>query len=287
MSLFGFLFILSCGSKNDAPPSQSAENKQAVSVKVASITETMIGEEVKITGEIAPLYRVDVYSKVAGLVVSESVKLGQTVSKGQVLAEVQQDIPGMEFTPVKVEATTDGEIARDGVESGSRISPQQALYTIQNIQNVYMIGKVVEEYLNSVKPGSIIDVEVDAFPGKIFRGKISEIDPQVDTRTRMGEIRIIIENKNAGLKPGMFATAQLTIGQHRGLVAPLDAIVPLGANRYLFRVENGFANQVMVHTGTIMDDLVEVKGAVQAGDEVVVLGQNLLEDHTPVRLAEE
>ncbi|MDZ7377348.1 MAG: efflux transporter periplasmic adaptor subunit, partial [candidate division KSB1 bacterium] len=97
-------------------------------------------------------------------------------------------------------------------------------------------------------------------------------------------VKISIDNPNLKLKPGMFARCYVKLGDHTGLVVPLDAIVRTGANRYVFRIDDGKAKQVRVQTGAMVNDLIEVQGDLKAGDQVVVLGQNLLEDGTEVRI---
>lgn len=277
------LIFLNCGGKDE--PAQTRETQgEAITVKVAAVQEMMIAEQIKITGEIAPTYQVDVFPRANGIVVLESVSLGDDVRKDQVLAEVKQDIPGMEFSNVKIEATNNGVITQDMIDIGSRVSVQKPVYTISGLQPIYMIGRLPESYINQAKIGNAVSVEVDAYPDENFVGKISEIDPTLDPMSRMADLKITIQNPNDKLKPGMFAKCYLTIGNHSGLVVPLDAIVRTGANRYIYRIDNGKANEIPVQTGAIINQLIEVRGELKPGDQVVVLGQNLLEDGSAVRI---
>jgi RND family efflux transporter MFP subunit len=246
-----------------------------------------IAEQLKIIGDIRPLYQVDIFSKVSGVIRSEKVELGEQVSKDLVLAEVQQDIPGMEFTPVKIEATQDGIISLDLVEEGARITPQQKLYAIQRIDQVYMVGRVLESMLSHLKTGWIVPVKVDALSQEIFYGKIAEISPVIDAVSRMGEVKIQIANSQMKLKPGMFAQAEIKISSHPGLLVPIDAIIRRGANQYLFKIENDTAHQVKIETGIAMGDNIEIFNQLKEGDWVVVFGQNLLNDLSAVQVVEE
>ncbi len=285
--LFILIFIISlnCGRRDESTKGTRVEN-EAVTVKIAAVKEMIIAEQIKMTGEIAPIFQVDVFPRANGIVVSESVSLGDEVRKDQVLAEVQQDIPGMEFSNVKIEATTGGFVTSDLVEIGTRISVQSPIYTISGLRPIYMIAKVMESYLGQIKIGDDIAVEVDAYPVGRFNGRIAEISPIVDPISRTAEIKIALNNSKLQLKPGMFARAYLTVGSHSGLIVPLDAIVRTGANRYIFKIEAGRAKQVRVETGVIMQDEIEIQGNIKVGDQVVILGQNLLEDSVPVRTAE-
>jgi len=277
-----FAVLLHCGNKTESARSGNVTAK-TVTVKVAPVRETIIAQQVKITGEIAPLYQVEVYPKANGIVVSESVALGSEVHKDQVLAEVKQDIPGMEFSNVKIKATNSGFITADRVEIGSRVSVQQPVYTISGLRPLYMKAKIAESLLGKIKLGGAIAVTVDAYPDQKFKGLIASISPIVDRQSRAAELKVKIANRELKLKPGMFARAYLSVGSRKGLVVPLDAIVQKGATKYVFQIEAAKAKQLKVKTGQIMGTSIEIIGKLSAGDKIVILGQNLLEDGTPVQ----
>ena len=281
------IFTLSCTKNESTDEANQTQNRPAVPVSVMKIKTTEIAEQLKIIGDIRSLYQVDIFSKVSGVIRSEKVGLGEQVSKDLVLAEVQQDIPGMEFTPVKIEATQDGIISLDLVEEGARITPQQKLYTIQRIDQVYMVGRVLESMLSHLKTGWIVPVKVDAFPQEIFDGKIAEISPVIDPGSRTGEVKIQIANSRMKLKPGMFAQAEIKVSSHPGLLVPIDAIIRRGANQYIFKIENDIAHQIKIETGIAFDDNMEVFNQLKEGDRIVVFGQNLLNDLSAVKVVEE
>ena len=286
--IFALIIItLSCTKKESSDLPIKSPTRQSIPVKAMQIHTNEIAEQLKIIGDIHPLYQVDIFSKVSGVIRSEKVELGVQVSKDLVLAEVQKDIPGMEFTPVKIEATQDGIISLDLVEEGARITPQQKLYAIQRIDQVYMVGRVLESMLSHLKTGWIVPVKVDALSQEIFYGKIAEISPVIDAVSRMGEVKIQIANSQMKLKPGMFAQAEIKISSHPGLLVPIDAIIRRGANQYLFKIENDTAHQVKIETGIAMGDNIEIFNQLKEGDWVVVFGQNLLNDLSAVQVVEE
>jgi multidrug efflux pump subunit AcrA (membrane-fusion protein) len=281
------IITLSCSKDETPDKAKQTQTRQAVPVKIMKIKRSEIAEQLKITGDIRPLYQVDIFSKVSGVIRSEKVELGEQVSKDLVLAEVQQDIPGMEFTPVKIEATQDGIISLDLVEEGARITPQQKLYTIQRIDQIYMVGRVLESMLSHLKTGWIVPVNVDAFPQEIFNGRIVEISPVIDVISRMGEVKIQIANSGMILKPGMFAQAEIKISSHPGILVPIDALIRRGANHYLFKIEKEIAHQIKIETGIAVGDNIEVFNQLQEGDRIVVFGQNLLNDLSIIQVVEE
>ncbi len=281
------VFQLSCSQQEKTKAADPAKERESVPVEVSKVQSTAISERLEITGEIAPLRQVDIYSRISGLIIDESAKMGQAVRKNMVLARVKQDVPGMEFTPVDIEATAGGIISMDAVETGSRVTPQLPLYTIQDLDQVYLVVHPTESQITLLNPGDSVAINMDALPSKLFHGKITEKLPVIDSRSRMATVKIIIENPHLRLKPGMFGKASITVGQHPGLKVPLDAIVRAGANRYIFQVEDNYARQVMVEIGSLLGNFVEVTGNIKPKNPVVVLGQNLLEDHAPVRIVRE
>ncbi|MCU0643524.1 MAG: efflux RND transporter periplasmic adaptor subunit [bacterium] len=281
-----FFIFFYCGKRNSSNQKNTPE-AEPVTVKTAIVQEMLIAEQIKITGEIAPTFQIEVFPRANGIVVSEAVSLGDAVRKDLMLAEVRQDLPGMEFANVKIEATNNGFLTSDQVDIGGRVSVQKPVYTISGLQPIYMIGKVSESYLSQIKIGAAVSVAVDAYPDESFAGKIAEIDPTVDRMSRMAALKITINNPNLKLKPGMFARCYLKIGDHSGQVVPLDAIVRTGANRYVYRIDDGKAKEIRVQTGVILNETIEVQGELKPGDRVVILGQNLLEDGASVQIEKE
>lgn len=279
------LILTACQSPKQ-PETPQEKSEEPVKVTVEKVKEETIIETAEAGGDIRPLYEVKVYPKVAGIIVNEKVSLGKRVEEDQVLAEVEQDVPGLEFAKVPIKAPREGTLTQDLTETGSRVSPQTPLYTISWMKEVDLEIKVIQSLLGKVQRGDLVNVRVDTYPSKIFSGKVTEISPIVDPRSRTGRIKVRLSNPRGELKPGMFARAELKVGEHKGLVVPLDALIQTSAQPYLFKVEEGQARRIEVSTGVFKENRVEVEGPLQEGDVVVVFGQNLLQEGTPVSIEE-
>jgi multidrug efflux pump subunit AcrA (membrane-fusion protein) len=277
------LFLGSCGRKTELKQ-QAVAPEKIIPVKVSTVQEMQIAQITEITGEIQANYQVEIFPKINGLVILETTGLGQPVRQGDVLAELEQDIPGMDYAPVKIEATTAGTITRDEVEVGARVSPQRAVYTISQLNPILFIAKAPESLLGQIQTGAGVVVRLDAISAEVFRGRISEISPVVDPMTRAATLKITLSNPQLRFKPGMFGRVEIQPGEHTGLTVPIDALVRSGANQYIFLIKNNKAWRVRVETGTAQANQIEVRGELQAGDPVVVLGQNLLEEDTRVKI---
>ncbi|MBS3817972.1 efflux RND transporter periplasmic adaptor subunit [bacterium] len=280
------LMLTACQFQNKSDLSQENldESDKSVSVVAEKVKVETIRETTEVSGEIRPLYEVKVYPKVRGIIVSEKVSVGKRMKEGQLMAEIEQDVPGLEFSRVQIKAPREGTITRDLVETGSTVSVQTPLYTISKIREVYLRIKVIQSLLGKIHIRDPVTVRVDTYPSKKFSGRVSEISPTVDPRTRTGRMKVRLSNPRGELKPGMFARAELKVGEHKGLVIPLDALIQTGTQPYVFKVEENQARRIEVSTGVFMENQVEVEGQLQGGDPVVVFGQNRLQEGTPVSI---
>lgn len=280
------IVFLACGNRSQ----ESAEgtiSTVTVPVCVSPAQPMEIIESQKITGEIAPLWEVDVFPTAAGKIIAKYADLGKTVRQGQVLAEFMQDIPGLEFSSVKIEASRDGVVTMDLIEIGTKVTPQTPVFRISKLDPVYMIARVIESALGKIRIGDVTQARVDAYPDESFQGRIAELSPTVDRLSRMATIKIQINNSQGRLKPGMFATAQLTLGKHTGVVVPLEAVIRTGTQKYVYRIVDEKAQLVSIETGAIVVDKIEAMSRVAPDDQIVIMGQNLLQDGAAVRIVKE
>ncbi len=280
------LFNTFCKKKNTASET-ALPVMQAVAVHVEKIRKEPITPCIHVTGQVEALHKVTVYPRAAGLVVHEAVKIGSPVKRDMVLAEIRQDIPGMDYANIKIEATSNGIITNDFIEVGSRASMQSPAYEISQIHPILISLSVPEQYIRFIAPGMMMTITLDALPDEQFTGTVTEIMPVVDTHTRSITIKAIVRNPKHSILPGMFARAQLNLQTHTGLIVPLDAVLMQGAERYVFVVKNRQARMVPVETGEFFDEFVEVNGRLRAGDTVVVTGQNKLSDGISVEIVKE
>ena len=284
--LVSLLLISFCGKKNDQQTTEEIFEK-AVPVNVEVVNEQTINLAITVSGEVVPFYKVTIFPKAGGLVVKEFAKSGERVKKDQVLAEVKQDIPGMEYANVKIKATTSGVITRDIVNVGDRVNVQTPAYEISKLNPIDVRLDLPERYFSEISKGMEITLLLDAFPGESFSGKIREISPVIDSRSRMLSVKVAVNNSAGRLRPGMFARAKLTVGSRSGLVVPLDAIIKSGVERFVYAIRQNRARLISVETGEFLDSMVEVTGDLKSGDQIVVMGQNMLSDGTLVKIIEE
>jgi membrane fusion protein (multidrug efflux system) len=129
-------------------------------------------------------------------------------------------------------------------------------------------------------------VEVDAYPGETFQGRIARVAPVLDPATRTAPIEIEIPNPDFRLKPGMYARVGITTAVKKDtLVVPVNAVADLGGRRGVFQHVNGVAIFRTVELGTEVEELIEVLGGLSEGDQVITTGARALRDGDRIQLA--
>ena len=123
-------------------------------------------------------------------------------------------------------STVDGFIGKRYLDPGAAVSPNAPVASVVDISHVRMVANVVEKDVKRLQAGMNAQVEVDAFPGEKFTGRVSRLAPVFDPQTRTAEMEIEIPNASFRLKPGMYARVQLTVAERaNALAVPRNAIV--------------------------------------------------------------
>ncbi len=145
---------------------------------------------------------------------------------------------------------------------------------------------VPERYASEIKAGQEVRVEVSSYPGVAFAGKVSRINPMVDSSSRTFQVEAAIPNDEGKLRPGGFAKAQIITDRNaRATVVPLDAIVRFaGVTKLFVAGADGKAHAFAVETGKEGRGWAEILAPLPEGARVVTTGQALLADDTPVAI---
>jgi membrane fusion protein, heavy metal efflux system len=148
------------------------------------------------------------------------------------------------------------------------------VYTIGDLSTVWLVANVREADAPLVRVGEPVEVRVMAFPGRVFKAKISWIAPSIDANTHRLPVRADVENPNGELKAGMFALFSIITGPAATRPAvPESAIVYEGDTARVWVVRpNGMIISRVIHTGEATDGMVEVLSGLAAGEKIVTAG---------------
>ena len=184
----------------------------------------------------------------------------------------------------RITAPFDGLIIQRAVKFGETVTVGQQLFRISDFDPLLCTIGVPERDLTRLSIGQPAILEVEAFPGEVFQGRVLRISPVVDATT--GTIRVTLEVDRQGrLSPGMFAGVRLvTDVRENALIMPKRALSLESLADSVFVVEDGVAYRRNVTLGYEEDDRVEVTDGLRANDRVIVVGQDGLTDATPVQI---
>lgn len=134
-----------------------------------------------------------------------------------------------------ISSPVDGFIGKRYLDPGASVSPNAPVASVVDIRTVRMVANVVEKDVKRLNAGMPAQVEVDAFPGEKFLGKVSRIAPVFDPQTRTAEMEIEVPNSGYRLKPGMYARVDLTLEQRQNaLTVPPNAVVEVEGKTGVF-----------------------------------------------------
>jgi HlyD family secretion protein len=184
-----------------------------------------------------------------------------------------------------ITSPVNGFVSKRAVDPGAFVSQQTPIADVVDITRVRLVANVVEKDLKELETGNSTRVQVDAFPGETFMGRIARVSPVLDPATRTAPIEIEIPNPTYRLKPGMYARVGITTQtKKQALVLPSSAVVDLGGRRGVFQLQNETAVFRTVTVGSEQGSVVEILAGLAEGDEVISTGAGALRDGDRVAL---
>ena len=169
-----------------------------------------------------------------------------------------------------------------GFEGVKSLDNTPNLFTIANLSEVWVVCDVFENDLGEVHLGDAAEIHLNAFPDRIFKGKVADISRVLDPNTRSAKVRIVLGNADGALRPGMYAVATFRSRKLTDrIVVPATAIMRLHDKDWVFRKEGGnrFRKIAVEADGLAPDGMQQIRDGVKAGDELVT---NALEFSTEV-----
>ena len=188
-----------------------------------------------------------------------------------------------------------GHLGIRAVDLGQYLTAGTTVVTLQALDPLFVDFYLPQQALSDLKVGQSVALQVDTWPGQTFDGKISAINPQVDSTSRNVQVRAELPNPDHRLFPGMFATLLIETGAPQRFVTLPDTAVaynPYGSTVYVV-VDQGktaggqpnlIAQQTFVTTGDTRGDQVAILKGVSPGQTVVTAGQIKLHNGSPVAI---
>lgn len=182
-------------------------------------------------------------------------------------------------------SSVDGVIGKLGVRHGMYITPEMELYALVDLSEVWVTVSVFDHQLNWLEPGQPAEIRVSALPGRVFKGAVDYIYPELDPETRTLQVRLKFSNDDGLLQPNMFADVVIYGGPKKGvLTVTREAVIFSGQqNRVIRALGDGRFQPVEIKVGMQTPERVEVISGLDEDDLVVTSGQFLIDSEAGLR----
>lgn len=180
---------------------------------------------------------------------------------------------------LNIRANTSGIVHKKLVNKGDYVKKGAMLYHIVRIDKVWVMFDAYQEDLPFIEEGDKVNFTVSSLPGKTFESKITFVDPVMDAKTRVAQIRTEAANKKGLLKPGMFAEGTLTsdnVGSGKDIIVPKSAVMWTGPRSVVYVKQPDMEEPTFrlreVVIGPLLGDQYIIEKGLEEGEEIVTHG---------------
>ena len=214
-----------------------------------------------------------------------------TQEAGQLGTRAQLAMAEKALADTQVRAPFAGYVSARAATPGEYVSTSSKIATILRVTPIKLELQVPELYAQQMKKGLSVEASVTGYPGRVFDGKVTAINPAVDPNSRTFVVEVTFPNTDVALRPGMFATARIVLaGSTQGIFVPASALITDATTNssQVFLIREGKARLAVVQLGEREGDQVRIltgipADAVLATDHLQDLydGQNVKVAETP------
>ena len=188
--------------------------------------------------------------------------------------EARLKLAEAQLAKTRIVAPFAGVLGLRNVSVGDFVKDGAELVTLEDVSSMKVDVRLPERFLGELRKGQAIAISVDAFPKRVFTARLDALDVQVDANGRSVLARGRLANPDGALRTGMFAKARIVLKEKpAALVVPEEAILPVGADTIVYRIDEGKAMRTKVQTGIRREGKVEIVSGLKPGDQVVTAGQ--------------
>lgn len=213
---------------------------------------------------------------------SSATRLKSLGVQDQTIAEIRARRTADELTPFYAER--DGIVSVLNVRTGAFIESGDQIATLADYGEVWVIASIAEQDLPLINTGASAVVTFPNTPASARPATVDYVYPTVDSKTRTGKARIVLDNPNLALRPGAYADVSFEIESRSRLAVPSEAILrdQRGAHVIMAMGEGRFM-PMPVKTGLIAAAFTEIVEGLNVGDPIVVSGQFLIDSESNLK----
>jgi len=286
------LSVLGACKGKDKKGKDKVKEVPVFAVNTTLAVKGQIQDYLTFSGDLVSGSTIDVYSEAAGKVTDIYVSVGQRVSRGSQIAAVDPSRPGMTFRQNIATAPIGGTVVAIPAQVGMTVSQAVPLVRISGGGALEIKLSIAERFISRMAMNQPCEITLDAWPGEIFRGSISEVSPTVDLASRTMEIRVNVRDTSSKLKPGMFAKVRVVTERKNNIVKiPAAAVINRFGEQFVYVIAkdndgNDIVKKTIIKPGILIDNIMEIQSGLEASDEIVIRGQTLLDDGSRVNIIE-
>ena len=182
-------------------------------------------------------------------------------------------------------APQDGVVSTLPVREGMFVRPAMRVMSLADLSSVWLLAEVYERQADWVKVDQPAEVRLTYRPGEVWQGEVEYIYPSLDPKTRTLRVRLQFDNPQEVLKPNMYASVRIFGGPREDIiVVPLQALIRTGrAERVIIALGDGRFEAREVQAGIESGDWIEIIEGLDAGEEVVISGQFLIDSEASLK----
>jgi RND family efflux transporter MFP subunit len=187
---------------------------------------------------------------------------------------------------IEIDSPVSGYITERHAFPSTAVQPDMRLYALADLSTVWVNAQVFQSDLARVKVGAPAAITLDTYPGRALGGRVDFIYPDVDMATRTARVRVILDNPDGTLSPGMFVRVALKMPMGNQLVIPASGVLQSG-NRQIIFVDrgNGYLEPREVQLGArVGDDYIVLKG-LKEGEEIITSANFLIDSESQLQAA--
>jgi membrane fusion protein (multidrug efflux system) len=183
-----------------------------------------------------------------------------------------------------VRAPFSGVVVERLVSTGDYVTRGTKVAQVVRIMPLRIALTVPEQFVADVKVGQPVSFSVDAFSGRAFEGRVRYVSPSLRADQRALTVEAVVPNSNGELKPGMFATALIQQpNKVQAVLVPAGAVRVVSGTSRVFVIAGDRAEERLVTTGQVLDQLVEITAGLSRGEKVATANVPQLVDGVKVQ----
>ncbi len=170
-----------------------------------------------------------------------------------------------------IRAPFSGTVRQRLVEVGQYVREQTPVFSLAVVNPLKLRAQVPERWFPHVKPGTAMEVRVEAYPAEVFPGRVTRVAQAVDPQSRAFAVEAQVMNPGVRLRPGLFANVSLLTSRNDAIIrVPASAVISFYGVQKVYRIENGQIKEQVVKLGDRFGDTMEITDGLASGAVIAI-----------------